>query len=58
MKSSRSSLHSLVDRVDNSGVAGRHVRVIETHPDHKVDIRGIDNYEITAIPLVNSEGVI
>ena len=53
-KSSRSSLHSLVDRGANGGVAGSDVRVIETHPDRKVDIRGIDNHEITAIPLVTA----
>ena len=52
-KSSRSSQHSLVDRGANSRVAGCDVRVIETHPDHKVDIRSIDNYHISAIPPIN-----
>ena len=33
------------------------MRVIEIHPDRKVDIRGIDNHEITAIPLVTAGGV-
>ena len=38
-KSSRSSLHSLVDRGANDGEAGSNVRVIETYPDRNVDIR-------------------
>ena len=36
---------------------GNDARVIETHPDRKVDIRGIDNHEITAIALVTAVGV-
>ena len=55
-KSSRSSLHSLVDRGSNGGASGIDVRVIETHPDLKVDIRGMDAYKITAIPLENAVG--
>ena len=57
-KSSCSSQHSLVDRGANGGVADSDVRVIETHPDHKVDIRGIDDHQISAIPLVTDGGVI
>ena len=53
-KSSHFSLHSLVDRGANGGVAGNDIIVIETHPDREVDIRGIDNHEITAIPLVTA----
>ena len=53
-KSSLSSLHSLVDRGSNSGVAGRDARVIETHPDFKIDIRGIDDHEINEIHLVTA----
>ena len=60
-KSSRSSLRSLVDRGVNDGVndgvSGSDARVIETRPDHKVDIRGVDNHEITAMPLVTAGGV-
>ena len=43
-RSSRSSQRSLVDRGDNSGIAGSEVRVIETYPEHKVEIRGIDKH--------------
>ena len=46
-----------MNRVDNSGVTVSDVRVIKTHPDRKIDIRGIENHEITAIPLVTSGGV-
>ena len=55
-KPSRSSQHSLVDRGDNGGVADSDMRVIETYLDHKVEIRGIDNHQISAIPLVTSGG--
>ena len=57
MKSSRSSLHSLVDRGSNGRVEGRDATVIETHPDCKFDIRGMDNHETTEIPLVTARGV-
>ena len=40
-KTNNYSLHLLADRGANSGVVGYHDRVIETHPDHKVDIRGM-----------------
>ena len=43
-KSNLSSLHSLVDRGADGGLAGSDVRCIETHPDRKVYIRGIDNH--------------
>ena len=43
-KSSRYSQQSLVDRGANGEVADSDVRVIETHPDRKVYIRGIDNH--------------
>ena len=38
-----------MDRGANGRVAGSDARVIETHPNCKVDIRSIDNHEITAI---------
>ena len=56
-KSSRSSLCSLVDRVANGGIKGSDVRVIENHPDRKVDICGVDNHQISAILLVTVGGV-
>ena len=33
------------------------MRVFETHPDRKVNIRDVDNHQISAIPLV-TEGVV
>ena len=33
------------------------MRVIETHPDHKVNICGIDNHQSSIIPLVTAGGV-
>ena len=56
-KSSRSSQHSLFYRGANGGVSGSDVRVVETHPDLNVYIRGIDNHQISDIPLVTAEGV-
>ena len=50
-------MHSLVDMGANGGVVGSDVRVIETHTDRKVHIRGIDNHQISAIPLVTVGGV-
>ena len=46
-----------MDRGANGGVAGSDVRVIETHPDNMVGIRGIDNHQISVIPIVTSGGV-
>ena len=46
-----------MDRGANGGVGGSDVRVIETYADRKVNIRGIDNHEISAISLVTSGGV-
>lgn len=56
-KIKQSALHSLVDRREYGGAAGNDVSIIENHPDRKVDIRGIDNHEITSAPLVTAEGV-
>ena len=56
-KVSRSSVDSLVDIGANGGVAGNDVRAIAKHPDRTVDVRGIDNHEITSIPLVTVGGV-
>ena len=42
----------------NGDVAGNDVRVIAKHPDRIVDIRGIDNHEITSILLVAAGGVV
>ena len=51
------SQDSLVDRGANGGIAGDDVRVIEKVPDRFVNVRGIDNHEITEIPIVTAGGV-
>ena len=56
-KSSPSSLHSLVDKGANGGLVGSDVRFIETHPDRKVDIRCVDNHQISDISLVTAGGL-
>jgi hypothetical protein len=48
---------SLIDRSANGGIAGADTRVIERHPHGTVDIRGIDNHEITSIPIVTAGAV-
>jgi len=48
---------SLVDRGANGGIAGEDVRIIEKS-DRTVDVRGIDNHQITDIPIVTAGGVI
>ena len=57
-KVSRSSVDSLVDRVANSVVARIDAIVMFKHPDRAVDVRCLDNNEITSIPLVTVGGVI
>ena len=56
-KSSLSSHHSLVDRRANEEVSGSDVRFFENHTDRKVEIRSIDNHQISAITLVTFGGV-
>ena len=56
-KVNRSSVDSLEDRGANGASAGNNVRFIATCPDRTVDTRGIDNHEITAMPLITSGGV-
>ena len=53
-KPSCSSLYSLIDSGDNVGVSGSDFRVVETRPDRKVEIRGMNNYQISSIPLVTT----
>ena len=57
-KVSHSSAQSLVDRGVNSGVSSNDSRVIATNPDRIVDVRGIDNHEITSMPLISTGGVV
>ena len=52
-----SSSLSLVDRGANGGLAGTDVRII--HRTHRfVDIRGIDNHQLTEIPIGTVGGVV
>ena len=47
---------SLVDRGANGGIAGEDVRLIDrTHGS--VDVRGIDNHQLTNVPIVTAGGV-
>ena len=56
-KVSRYSVNYLVDIGANGGVSGNDVGLIATYSDRTVDICGIDNHEITAIPLISVGGV-
>jgi hypothetical protein len=56
-QASRKKKSSLIDRGANGGIAGIDTRVIERHPHRTVDIRGIDNHEITCIPIVTAGAV-
>ena len=49
---------SLVDRGANGGIAGDDVRVISQDAHRSVNVRGIDNHEITSIPIVTCGGVV
>jgi hypothetical protein len=48
---------SLVDRWANGGVAGSDVRVI-FKTSRTVDIKGIDNYQVTDVPIGTVGGVV
>jgi hypothetical protein len=56
-QASRRKKSSLIDRGANGGIAGIDTRVLERHPHRTVDIRGIDNHEITSIPIVTAGAV-
>jgi hypothetical protein len=56
-RASRKKKSSLINRDANGGIAGIDTRVIEHHPHRTVDIRGIDNHEITSIPIVTAGAV-
>jgi hypothetical protein len=56
-QASRKKKNSLIDHGANGGIAGIDTRVIERHPHRTVDIRGIDNHEITSIPIVTAGAV-
>ena len=51
---------SLVDRGANGGIAGNDVRLIpslSTNPNKTVNVMGIDNHQITSIPLASVGGI-
>jgi hypothetical protein len=48
---------SLIDRGTNGGIAGDDVRILETTL-RTVDVRGINNHEVTGIPIVTAAGVV
>lgn len=54
-----SSFATLVDRGANGGIAGDDVRVIfkAEHP-RRVDVSGIDNHQMTDLPIVTAGGVV
>jgi hypothetical protein len=54
VQASRRKKSSLIDQGVNVGIAGIDTRVIECHPHRTVDIRGIDNHEISSIPIVTA----
>jgi hypothetical protein len=47
----------LIDRGTNGGIAGNNVRRIATYSDKTVNIMGIDNHQLSSIPLVTAGGV-
>ncbi len=48
---------SLIDRGANGGIAGDDIHIIEKS-NQTVDVRGIDNHQITNIPIVTARGII
>jgi hypothetical protein len=56
-QASRKKKRSRIDRGANGGIAGIDTKVIERHPHRTVDIRGINNHEITSISIVTAGAV-
>ena len=48
---------SLVDRGTNDGLRSTDVRIIEK-TGRSVDIQGIDNYQITDVPIVTANAIL
>ncbi len=48
---------ALVDRGANGGLAGSDAQTLHT-TDRRVDVQGIDNHQVTDIPIVTSAGVV
>ena len=53
----KTTSESLVDRGANGDIAGNDVRIINKDAHRRVNVRGIDNHEITSIPLVTAGAV-
>ena len=49
---------ALIERGANGSLAGSDVRVISQVNDRKVNAEGIENHQLTDIPLVTAAGVI
>ena len=49
---------ALIDRGANGSIAGSDVRAISQVDDRKVNVEGIDNHQLTDIPIVTAAGVI
>ena len=49
---------ALIDQGANGGITGIDTRVIEYHPCRTVDICGMDNHEITFIPIGATAGAV
>jgi hypothetical protein len=56
-QASRKKKSSLIDRGANGGIAGVDTRVIERHPHRAVDVRGVDDHEITYVPIVTAGAI-
>lgn len=48
----------LIDRGDNGELAGGDICIMSTMSGRSVDIQGIDNHQLTDIPIVTAEGVV
>ena len=55
LNTNRIHKNSLIDRDANGGVVGDNVRIILYYLHKKVDVMGIDNHSISAIPVVTIE---
>ena len=47
----------LIDRRVNGVLAGEVVRVLFTHPNRRVDIRGTHDHDINSAPITTAGGV-
>ena len=49
---------ALIDSRSHGSIIGSDVRAISQVDDHKVNVEGIDNHQLTDIPIVTATGVI